>query len=99
LDVPTWYISDAEANVKSPDLLKHLPFDYNLGYYYKMDFSELQYKIVNSYINGSSNLQIKRFIEGTFPFMRQGKYPVQIKYVLPDGTVSSVYNMEFEYKR
>jgi hypothetical protein len=99
LDVPTWYISDAEINTGAPNLLKHLPFDYNLGYYYKRDFSQLQYKIVNTYKNGSSNPQIKRFIEGTFPFMRPGKYPVQIKYVLPGGVVSSVYNMEFEYKR
>lgn len=98
LDVMTWYEQMTESNPGSSILSTRLPHRYYLGYYYKTDFSELQYKVVNQYVNNPNDVpaNLYRFITSSFPLMKGGKYKVQYRYVLPGNIQGSVHEFEFE---
>ncbi len=98
LDVMTWYEQMTESNPGSGILGTRLPHRYYLGYHYKMDFSELQYKVVNQYVNNPNGVpaNLYRFITSSFPLMKSGKYKVQYRYILPGNIQGGVYEFEFE---
>ena len=98
IDVMTWY-SQMLVSAPNNSLLKtKLPYRYYLGYYYKTDFSDLQYKIVNQYVQQPYSVpqSVQRFITRTFPVMRAGKYKVLYRYILPGNMQTSEQEFEFE---
>ncbi|RBL89428.1 hypothetical protein [Chitinophaga flava] len=97
LDVMTWYSEMAAAEPGNSLLVSRLPYRYYLGYYYRQDFSDLQYKVVNQYIDHPSLITpvLQRFMESAFPIMKGGKYKVQYRYVLPGNIPNSAYEFEF----
>ena len=75
----TWYISYLESNPNYTLLDKRVPYRYNLPFYYKQDFIDIQYKVVNAYLNEPEKYQsqINRYnyiINGTMPPIRKGDY-------------------------
>ncbi len=98
LDVMTWYEQMTENNPVGNILSTRLPHRYYLGYYFKKDFNDIQYKVANQYIAnpGSVPVSLHRFLTNSFPAMRSGKYKVQYRYILPGNRQGSVYNFEFE---
>jgi len=98
IDIMSWY---QQLSLSSPDnsiLKTRMPYRYYLGYYYKADFSDLQYKVVNQYIQQPSSVpvSVQRFITRTFPIMRTGKYKVMYRYILPGNMQTSEQEFEFE---
>ena len=64
------------------------PFTYDAGLVAYRDYRDLQGSIVNSLGQVSPDVY-RRFIFGTLPVLKYGKYKAWISYVLPDGSVSS----------
>ncbi len=98
LNVMTWYSEMFTATPDNKFLKTRFPYRYYLGYYYKSDFNDLQYKVVNQYVKkpSSVSLHLQKFITRTFPVMRSGKYKVKFKYVLPGKIYSSEQESLFE---
>ncbi len=88
VDIMTWYISYLESNPNYSLLDKRIPYRYNLPFYYKQDFIDIQYKVVNAYLHEPDKYQsqISRYnyiINGTMPPIRTGDYKVMFQYMLP----------------
>lgn len=88
VDIMTWYISYLESNPNYSLLDKRIPYRYNLPFYYKQDFIDIQYKVVNAYLHKPDKYQsqISRYnyiINGTMPPIRTGDYKVMFQYMLP----------------
>ena len=64
------------------------PFTYDAGLVAYRDYRDLQGSIVNSLGQVSPEVY-RRFIFGTLPVLKYGKYKAWISYVLPDGSISS----------
>jgi len=96
IEVMSWY-QDYAMNTPTSFMLKeYLPFRYNLPYYYKTDFVQLRYKIVNKYVNTLNQSMIAKYnyvINGQFPYIRKGTYNIKLNYTLPGGQAgtSSVF--------
>jgi len=96
IEVMSWY-QDYAMNMPTSFMLKeYLPFRYNLPYYYKTDFVQLRYKIVNKYVNTLNQSMIAKYnyvINGQFPYIRKGTYNIKLNYTLPGGQAgtSSVF--------
>ena len=83
-----WYISYLESNPEYSLLDRRIPYRYNLPYYYKQDFIDIQYKVVNAYLHEPEKYQtqIDRYnyiINGIMPPIRTGDYKVRFQYMLP----------------
>ncbi|MBF4516614.1 hypothetical protein IRZ71_09670 [Flavobacterium sp. ANB] len=88
IELLTWYQSDLTNNPKSSYLRERLPYRYNQPYYYKTDFTNLQYRVVNKYVNGQNPGMSERYnyiINGTFPMIQDGNYNIKLNYTLPGG--------------
>ncbi|SEB52485.1 hypothetical protein SAMN04489761_1212 [Tenacibaculum sp. MAR_2009_124] len=101
VDILTWYVPYLKQNPNFSLLDKRMPFRYNLPYHYKMDFIDLQYKVVNKYLNfpdqyASQIQQYNYIINGIFPAISSGKYKVKMQYVLPGNKLGS--KAIFKYK-
>ena len=101
LDILTWYVPYLRQKPNFSLLDKRMPFRYNLPYHYKNDFIDLQYKVVNKYLNYPSQYatQIQKYnfiINGIFPAISSGKYKVKMQYVLPGGKLGT--KAIFKYK-
>ena len=77
-------LSDGSLRVAS----FRFPFTYDAGLVAYRDYRDLQGSIVNSLGQVSPEVY-RRFIFGTLPVLKYGKYKAWISYVLPDGSVSS----------
>lgn len=77
-------LSDGSLRVAS----FRFPFTYDAGLVAYRDYRDLQGSIVNSLGQVSPEVY-HRFIFGTLPVLKYGKYKAWISYVLPDGSVSS----------
>jgi len=81
----TWYSSYLE-NKPSDFLLNiRMPHRYYLAFYYKQDFIDIQYKIVNAHLKDAS--QYNYIINGSFPSIKTGDYKVKMQYIMP-GNIS-----------
>ncbi|MBC5837503.1 hypothetical protein [Flavobacterium muglaense] len=94
IDVLTWYSSYLDNNPTFPLLDVRMPYRYNLPLYYKQDFMDIQYKIVNTYLNKSSQYQteIQKYnyiINGVFPSIKRGDYKIKMQYTLPGNIKGS----------
>jgi hypothetical protein len=88
IELLTSYQSDLTNNPNSSYLKERLPYRYNQPYYYKTDFMNLQYKVVNKYLNGQNQYMTDRYnyiITGIFPMIQDGKYNIRLNYTLPGG--------------
>jgi hypothetical protein len=98
IEVMAWYQDYLVNNANSFMLKEFLPYRYNLPFYYKMDFREIRYKIVNKYLNTPSSTMVQQYnyiINGDFPYIKQGSYNMKLKYTLPGGQsgTSSIFTL------
>ncbi len=102
----TDYLSSLQ-NISGHWLLKErMPFRYHLPYYYKKDFVDIRYKIVNAaFPSGSetnedivNNPAYNRIINARFPVVKKGDYKTRIKYILPGGTASETKNYIYTFE-
>ncbi|MGO4773747.1 hypothetical protein ACEN2I_19000 [Flavobacterium sp. W22_SRS_FK3] len=87
-----WYQDYLINNPTSYMLKEYLPFRYNLPYYYKTDFVNLRYKVVNKYLNTLNQQMVTKYdyiINGKFPYIKQGTYNIKLNYTLPGGQLGS----------
>lgn len=99
VEVIMGYLHLAENTPADRMLITRLPHRYYLAYYYKSDFVDLQYQIVNRFVSNRNNVPNSlhnKFVSGTFPVMRGGKYPVTYQYVLPGNIPRNSHPFEFE---
>ncbi|WP_289658135.1 hypothetical protein [Flavobacterium panacagri] len=83
-----WYQDYILNNPNSFMLKEYLPYRYNLPFYYKNDFRDLRYKIVNKYYNTANQAMIAKYdyiINGEFPYIKKGLYNIKLVYTLPGG--------------
>lgn len=84
------YVTNLEqGNFNSQFVNQRLPYIYDLPRFYKDDFVELQNQVVNRFLGTPQQNEYHWLIAGKFPFMREGKYKVKYKFILPDGTPGS----------
>ena len=104
IDILTWYASYLENKPSFSLLDTRIPYRYNLPYHYKHDFIDIQYKIVNAYLQNTTQYQsqIQQYnyiINGVFPSIYSGNYKVKMQYVLPGDIQGSAaifnYNNPF----
>lgn len=87
-----WYQDYLINNPTSFMLKEYLPYRYNLPYYYKTDFVNLRYKVVNKYLNTLNQQMVTKYdyiINGKFPYIKQGNYNIKLNYTLPGGQLGS----------
>ncbi|MDY0779344.1 hypothetical protein [Tenacibaculum sp. IB213877] len=101
VDILTWYVPYLREKPNFSLLSSRIPYRYHLPYYYKRDFIDIQYKVVNKYLNNPTQFasQIEKYnyiINGVFPSIRSGKYKVKMQYMMP-GNVSGSSAI-FKYK-
>ncbi len=102
VDILTWYVPYLRNNPTFSLLSKRIPFRYNLPYHYKRDFMDIQYKVVNKYLNNPTEYasEIQKYnylINGVFPAIWSGKYKAKMQYVMPGEKMFGT-NAEFKYK-
>ncbi|MBZ4043845.1 hypothetical protein [Flavobacterium hibisci] len=88
VETMAWYQDYIFNNPTSFMLKEYLPYRYNLPFYYKNDFIDLRYKIVNKYLNTSNQAMIAKYnyiINGEFPYLKKGNYNIKLNYTLPGG--------------
>ncbi|WGH76027.1 hypothetical protein P8625_02335 [Tenacibaculum tangerinum] len=101
IDILTWYVPYLRNNPTFSLLDKRIPYRYNLPYHYKRDFIDIQYKVVNKYLNNPTEYasQIQKYnyiINGVFPAIWSGRYKVKMQYVMPGGVLGT--SAVFKYK-
>ncbi|MCX2682234.1 hypothetical protein OOZ15_20015, partial [Galbibacter sp. EGI 63066] len=100
IDILTWYPMYLEHNISHSLMAIRLPYRYYLPYHYKKDFTRIQYKVVNAYLQQPSLYagkvqQYNHIINGVFPSIPTGDYKVRLQYTLPGGIKGS--NQVFKY--
>jgi hypothetical protein len=73
------YLSNNENAIKSFPLVYQLPFYYNNDYY------ELRNKAANLLIQDANLKSLIPLVTGQYPYIKNGNYKTQLKYILPDG--------------
>lgn len=96
VETMAWYQDYIFNNPTSFMLKEYLPYRYNLPFYFKNDFIDLRYKVVNKYLNTSNQAMIAKYdriINGEFPYIKKGLYNIRLNYTLPGGQAgtSSVF--------
>nr|WP_315152070.1 hypothetical protein [uncultured Flavobacterium sp.] len=87
-----WYQDYLMNNSSSFMLRDYLPYRYNLPFYYKTDFVDLRYKVVNKYLNTTNQDMKSKYdyiINGTFPYIKKGNYNIKLNYTLPGGQLGT----------
>jgi len=74
------------------------PFDYQLPYFYKLDWTDLQSQIINDYVRGilPGNSPVMQLLDAGYKFIRQGYYNVRLQYILPGGTKGTEAIMKYK---
>jgi hypothetical protein len=72
---------------------------YNLMTTMREDLRDLQHQTANRYVNSPSLVtdRLLLLLTNSMPLIGYGRYPFVMKYVLPDGTVTSSHSLEFNY--
>ena len=78
-----------QGNFNTQFVNQRMPYIYDLPRIYKSDFQELQRQVVNRFLGTPVQKQYEWLINGHFPFMREGNYKVQYRFILPDGSVGT----------
>lgn len=100
VNILTWYSTYAQQQPSYYLLDKRLPFRYYLPYYFLHDFRDIQYKVVNAYLQNPQDYQAEiakynYIINGRFPAISKGNYKVKMKYILPGNIDGSSTNFTF----
>ncbi len=100
VDKLTWYETYLENDSYSNLLNTRMPYRYYLVYHYKEDFLDLQYQIVNRYLQnpGSYQSKIQQYnyiISGIFPSITSGNYEVRYQYTLPGDIAGTSTNFTY----
>ena len=74
--------------------LYHFPFTFDASLVSYNDYRDLQNTIINSR-DAVAPQVYNRFVMGSLPVLKKGKYQTTISYVLPDGTVTG--SVDFIY--
>lgn len=72
----------------------HFPFTFDASLVSFNDYRDLQSSVINNRDSVASQVY-NRFVIGSLPILKKGRYKSIISYTLPDGTVTS--NYEFIY--
>lgn len=92
----SYQINVEQGNFNTQFVNQRMPYIYDLPRIYKSDFQELQNQVVNRFLGTPVQKQYEWLINGHFPFMREGNYKVQYRFILPDGSVGTsatvIYN-------
>jgi hypothetical protein len=84
------YLSNVEqGNFDTQFVNQRMPYIYDLPNFYKTDFRDLQNQVVNRFLGTPSQSQYEWLINGRFPFMHEGSYKVEYRFILPDGKAGS----------
>ncbi|BAV06503.1 hypothetical protein SAMN05421788_107167 [Filimonas lacunae] len=84
------------GNYTDAAVLKRLPYLYNLVSVYKDDYLDLQNQVANQYLGTPVSTKFTRFITGYFPFLRQGFYKVNYRYILPGNQAGSSSIVQYQ---
>lgn len=102
VDVPLYYATLLETNVSDITLKTRLPFRYNLPTFYRQDYGELKYKVVNKFMYPTVNFEkynlFKDLIDNLYVPISIGTYKIKIKYKLNEDEFSSEVNKIYERK-
>lgn len=92
-----WYLSLVRNNQLSNNLLKtRFPYAYTQPMWYYRDFQQMQSKAASIFLNASSvPSNVLRYLNQVFPIIKPGNYPVNFRYILPDGTAGTSKIMNF----
>lgn len=87
-DIIPWYITYLEDEINNPIMLTRIPYRYSQVYNYRLDFDDIQYKIIDAYLSNTSQYQsqIQQYdyiIHGVVPPLQSGNYNVRMQYILP----------------
>lgn len=89
IEIPLYYQVCLQNDSNSNILKERLPFKYNLPLYYKKDYMDMKYQMVNKYmstpINWEKYNQHKIIIDSVFPNIPIGAYKFKIIYSLNTG--------------
>jgi hypothetical protein len=102
IELLTWYQDYLINNPNSSYLKDRLPYRYNQPYYYKVDFVNLQYKIVNKYLSSGNKTMIDKYdyiINGHFPMIQDGTYNIKLNYTLPGGQAGASSGSIFTFNK
>jgi hypothetical protein len=96
IPLSSYYTVSLENNINQSYTKGNFPFNYNMPFFYKEDWADLNNQIVNSYVNGDASIMAlsQRFHNSNFQFMRHGNYEIVVKYNLPGNKQAN----EFVYK-
>ncbi|MBC6111312.1 hypothetical protein H7U22_12870 [Pedobacter sp. CCM 8938] len=96
LPISLSYLSNVEqGNFNTQFVNQRLPYIYDLVKIYKSDFLNLQSQVVNRYLGTPQQASYEWLINGYFPFMRQGMYKVQYRFILPDGKIGTTAIVQY----
>ncbi|UOB17067.1 hypothetical protein [Abyssalbus ytuae] len=89
------------ANPASTHLKTQFPYRWHLARAFKQDFVELQYKIVNRYLNVNEVEpwvfeKYGYIINGIFPYINIEKYKARVTYILPGKTSGNSRTIEYK---
>ena len=66
---------------------------YMLARYMYDDYVDLSNQAANLYSNGSASNRVRKLLEGNFPMIEGGAYPIKVNYTLPGtGAVTSTFS-------
>jgi len=87
LPLSSSYLTYVQYGINKEWTRTTFPFDYQLPYYYKLDWTDMQNQIINDYVKGalSGNNPVIQFMDAGYKFIRQGDYRIRLKYRMPGG--------------
>ena len=90
--IPSWAVYSSALYEESANA--YFPWIYYLPFQYKKDFESVLYGVANMGVLGRP--YYLGWLRKSFVPIKKGSYPVWLKYVLPDGTVTSQRRVVFE---
>ena len=90
--IPDWAVYS--SNLYDESANTYFPWIYYQPFQYKKDFESVLYGVADMGIQGRP--YYLDWLRKSFVPIRKGSYPVWLKYVLPDGTVTSQRRIVFE---
>jgi hypothetical protein len=95
-------MSDYLASITSKqplpsELAVRLPYVYDLPLVYREDLDDIQYQVVNKYLDTPLQSKYLYMINGYYPLIRNGKYKVAYQYMLPGGIKGT--SVTYEYSK
>ena len=95
-------MSDYLASITSKqplpsELAVRLPYVYDLPLVYREDLDDIQYQVVDKYLDTPLQSKYLYMINGYYPLIRNGKYKVAYQYMLPGGIKGT--SVTYEYSK